>query len=77
MTNEEFEKFDDDYEVCQCIGVTLAEIKEAIDKGCKDTECISDETDAGTACGLCVSKEDDDANEREIHLDEILDHYKK
>jgi len=76
MTKEQFEKFDSDYEVCECIGVTLGEIQKAIKDGCKSVECIMDETDAGTACGLCVSKEEDDAGEREIHLDEILENSK-
>lgn len=76
MTKEEFDKFDSDYEVCECLGVTLGEIEQAIKSGCKSIECITDETDAGTVCGLCVSREEDDGEERAIHLDEILEHTK-
>ncbi len=72
MTLEEFKKFDLDHTVCECFDVTLGELLEAIKNGNDTLEALMDETDAGTACGLCRSAEDDEGKERELHLDEIL-----
>ncbi len=68
---------DPDTEVCLCMGVTLGEILEAIKNGACSVDEISDATDAGTACGLCVSPEEDPDGEREIHLTEILEQAKE
>ncbi len=66
------EKFSDDYEVCECMNITLKEIVDAIKKhDLKSVEAIGDMTDAGTACGACKSKEDSNGD-KELHLDEIL-----
>ena len=64
-------------EVCLCMGVTLEEIMEAIKDGACDLETLMEKTDAGTACGMCKSVEDDPNGEREIHLTEILEQAKK
>lgn len=49
-----------DYEVCKCRHVTLGEIIHAIKEEKADTlEKLQDLTDAGTACGSCVCKEED------------------
>ena len=60
------------YTVCECMDVSLGEIIEAIKNGACDVEAIMEATDAGTACGKCRSKEDDPADERAVHLDEIV-----
>ena len=59
-------------EVCHCLGITLEEIMEAIKNGACDIESITEMTDAGSACGMCRSVEDDPNGEREIHLEDIL-----
>ncbi len=76
MEKDIFE-LDKDKEVCLCMGVTLGEILDAIKNGACTLEDIMDATDAGTACGLCRSPEDDPDGEREIHLTEILEQAKK
>ncbi len=68
---------DKDKEVCLCMGVTLGEILDAIKNGACTLEEIMDTIDAGTACGLCRSPEDDPDGEREIHLTEILEQAKE
>ncbi len=66
------EEFEDNYEVCECMGITLKEIVDAIKKyDLKSVEEIMDKTDAGTACGSCKSIKDSDGF-RDLHLDEIL-----
>jgi len=68
---------DKNTEVCFCMGITLGEILQAIENGACDIDAIGDTTDAGTACGLCKSPEDDPDGEREIHLSEILQQAKE
>lgn len=53
-------------------GFTLGEIVEAIKAGDETIEAIMERTDAGSACELCQSVEIDE--DREVHLDEILEH---
>ncbi len=67
----------DSFEVCHCLGITYGEIMEAIKNGADTVEKIMDATDAGTACGLCKSVEEDEFNERQLHLDEILESAKR
>ncbi len=76
MTIEEIEKLDDDFEVCLCNAVSLGEILTAIKEGHTTLDAVMDETDAGTACELCQSKEIDEDEDRELHLDEILEYAK-
>jgi NAD(P)H-nitrite reductase large subunit len=76
MTIEEFEKFDLEYNVCECYDVTLGELLEAIKAGHNTMEALMDETDAGTACELCQSCEKDEDGDRALHLDEILEYVK-
>ena len=73
MTKEEFNKFDKDFEVCECMGVSLDEIQTAIKNGCNTVQAIMDETDAGTVCEQCQSKDIDTDEDRELHIDEILE----
>jgi len=61
------------YTVCHCNEVTYKEIMDAIKAGACDLESLMDRTDAGTACGLCKSVEDDPGGERAIHLDELIE----
>ena len=73
MTQEEFKALDEDFEVCLCNGITLGEILTAIKNGHITIEALMQETDAGTTCELCQSREIDEDNEKELHLDEILE----
>ena len=77
MTQEEFKALDEDFEVCLCNGITLGEILIAIKNGHNTTEALMEETDAGTSCELCQSREIDEDSERELHLDEILEFSKQ
>lgn len=77
MTYEEFKTLDKDMDVCICNGVTLGEILTAIENGHDTIEAIMNETDAGTTCEMCQSREIDDGGDREIHLDEILEFAQK
>ena len=77
MIYEEFKTLDEDYDVCLCNGVSLGEVLSAIKNGCDTVEALMDETDAGTSCELCQSKEIDEDDDRELHLDEILKFSKK
>ena len=77
MTQEEFKALDEDFEVCLCNGITLGEILIAIKNEHNTTEALMEETDAGTSCELCQSREIDEDSERELHLDEILEFSKQ
>lgn len=62
----------EDFDVCSCNGVCLGEIADAIKAGTCDLDELVDETDAGTTCEMCISKENDPDGDYELHLDEIL-----
>ncbi|WP_297452966.1 (2Fe-2S)-binding protein [Persephonella sp.] len=68
---------DKDTTICFCNDVSLGEILQAIQNGACTLDDIMDATDAGTACGLCKSPEDDPDGEREVHLTEILQQAKE
>ena len=76
MTEEEFKAFDEDFEVCLCNGVTLGEILTSIKNGNNTIEALMDDTDAGTTCEECQSREKDEDGDKELHLDEILKYAK-
>jgi bacterioferritin-associated ferredoxin len=76
MTIEAFEKFDLDYNVCSCFDVRLETLLDAIKAGHNTLDSLMDETDAGTACELCQSCSIDKDEERELHLEEILEYVK-
>lgn len=76
MTIKEFEKFENDYVVCECFDVTLGTLIDTIKAGHNTLEALMDETDAGTACELCQSCEVDEDGDRELHLTEILEYLK-
>ena len=42
--------------VCNCMGVTAARIKEAVDAGADTLAQVQEATGAGTHCGGCVDK---------------------
>jgi NAD(P)H-nitrite reductase large subunit len=67
-------KFHFSHKVCNCKNVTLGEIVCAIkEKNAKTIEDIKDLTDAGTACGCCISKEKDFGNPKmELYIEDIL-----
>jgi len=77
MTQKEFNKLDENYEVCLCVGVSLGEIKTVIENGAITLEKIMQETEAGTRCEMCQSKKTDEDSDKELHLDEILEFMKK
>ncbi len=77
MTYEEIKVLPEDYEVCLCNGVLMGDILAAIKAGHNTVEKLMDETTAGTSCELCQTTKIDEDNEREVHLDEILEYAKK
>ena len=77
MTQEEFKALDNDFEVCLCNSVALGEILAAIKNGHNTIEALMQETNAGTTCELCQSKKIDEDDDRELHLDEILEFSKE
>ena len=72
-------KYHYSYVVCKCKNVTLGEIIHAIkEKGAKSIEDIKNLTSAGTACGCCISKDEDFGNPPlELHIDTILNKFIK
>jgi len=72
MTNREISALDNDYEVCMCMNVTLGEILTAIKNGHDTVEKIMDETEAGTICEMCQSKDKDEDNYRELYITDII-----
>ena len=44
----------DDVIVCNCLGVTVEDIKDAIAGGCKSFAEVQEKTGAGTVCGACI-----------------------
>lgn len=63
-----------DYEVCKCRHVSLGELVHAIkNKNAKTIEDIQAITDAGTACGSCLRKEDDIGEEKlGLYIEDVL-----
>lgn len=61
---------DDSTIVCECLKVTAREIREAMQNGCTTTTCISEKTEAGTACQQCLSEARDKRFRRRYHLQE-------
>jgi nitrite reductase (NADH) large subunit len=39
--------------VCNCTGVTRGRLSSALDKGCDNVTCLTEETRAGSVCGSC------------------------
>ncbi len=70
------EKYGLDYIVCECYDVSLGTLLESIKAGNDTLEALMEDTDAGTACKLCQSKEIDEDKDRELHLIEILEYVK-
>ncbi len=71
------EDFGLDYIVCECFDVTLGEIIDSIKAGNNTLETLMYDTDAGTACKLCQSKEMDEDKDRSLHLTTILEHFNR
>jgi NAD(P)H-nitrite reductase large subunit len=71
------EDFGIDYIVCECFDVTLGDIIKSIEAGNNTLEKLMYDTDAGTACELCQSKEIDEDGDRDLHLETILAHFNK
>ncbi len=76
MTVEEFEKFDVNHRVCECFDVTIEKLLEAIKLGHNTMDALMNQTDAGTGCELCQSIEIDEDEDRECHLEEVLEYVK-
>jgi len=64
---------DDLYVVCYCEDVNFGQIMQLIKDGICDVEKIMEITGAGKGCGKCISLENDPAEERAIHLTEIIE----
>jgi len=60
------------YTVCECMDVSYGDILKAIKEGNCDLDSLMEATDAGTGCGKCISPDEDPADERAIHLTDIL-----
>ena len=45
--------------ICHCEEITYKEILQAIKDGAKTVEDISDQTNAGIACGVCIETIED------------------
>jgi bacterioferritin-associated ferredoxin len=55
--------------VCNCLGITNGQIKDAVKNGARTLEEVQDATGAGTICGVCM--------EDVQHLvDEFISEYK-
>jgi bacterioferritin-associated ferredoxin len=54
------------------MAISLGEIIEAIKGGATTVEELMESTEAGTVCELCQSREMDEDEDRELHLDEII-----
>ena len=62
----------DDTVICECNDITAGEVRQAIQGGCRDVDCIESKTDAGSACGQCKSLADDSHSRRDYHILEDL-----
>lgn len=54
------EKFDKNYEVCNCVKVTINDIEDAVlNAGVKSLRDLQEKTHAGTECRHCLMAEGD------------------
>lgn len=42
-----------DQTICSCFGITVGDIKKAVDKGVTTFDELQEDTGLGTACGMC------------------------
>lgn len=47
---------DMDKTVCSCMGITVGDIKEAVDGGSRTLDEVIEATGATTACGMCTDE---------------------
>lgn len=40
--------------VCNCTGITVGDIRKAIENGARDFEAVQEATGASTVCGGCI-----------------------
>lgn len=45
---------DDNEEICSCFGLTVKDIKDAIENGASSYDEVVEATNVGTACGACI-----------------------
>lgn len=45
---------DNDEIICDCMSITMGQIRDAINKGASSVEDIQSMTGAGTVCGSCI-----------------------
>ena len=76
MIYEEIKEYELNYIVCQCYEVTFGDIIEAIENGYDTQEAIIYETKAGYGCERCQSQLSDANNDRELHIETIIDYVK-
>jgi len=46
--------YNDDEIICYCMDVTVQQIKQAIQNGATTVDLITEQTNAGLACGTCI-----------------------
>ena len=68
------ENFDKNYEVCNCIKVTISDIKNSIiNEGIKSLGDLQEKTRAGTECRYCLMNEGDFVKvKKKIYCKDIL-----
>lgn len=68
------ESFDKNYEVCNCIKVTISDIKTSIiNEGVKTLRGLQEKTRAGTECRHCLMNEGDFGKvKKKIYCKEVL-----
>lgn len=69
--------FDENYEVCNCIKVTIKDLKDLIqDNQIKTLRDIQEKTHAGTECRHCLMEEGDFGKvKKSIYCKDILKEY--
>lgn len=45
--------------ICNCLNITVKDIKEAVENGASTVEEIQEATGAGTVCGVCIDEIED------------------
>ncbi len=68
------EKFEENYEVCNCIKVTIKDIKESNSSSLRD---LQEKTHAGTECRHCLMEEGDFGKiKKKIYCLDVLKEFK-
>ncbi len=60
----------DEEMVCECLKISAKEIRDSIARGNNSVEMITEDTEAGSACGKCKSYKSDPKMSRKYHIEE-------